>query len=109
MKNANAIAATFAAAMFAISVQAAAAATPPAAAKAAAPKAAANKRCAVSHQDCFPACIKLKADGSDCERTKTVCRDVCGPEPQHPEYQDEDKVIKQTPPPAAGKETPTSP
>ena len=40
--------------------------------------------CAVSHHQCYPACIKMNADGSDCAKTRTVCRDVCGEKPEPP-------------------------
>ena len=40
--------------------------------------------CAVMHHDCYPACIKMTADGSDCAKTKEVCRDICGEKPEYP-------------------------
>jgi hypothetical protein len=40
--------------------------------------------CGVTHHDCYPACVQMTPDGSDCAKTRNVCRDICGPKPVYP-------------------------
>ncbi|HZP11556.1 MAG TPA: hypothetical protein VFB36_03940 [Nevskiaceae bacterium] len=40
--------------------------------------------CSVTHHDCYPACVQMTPDGSDCARTRQVCKDICGPKPAYP-------------------------
>ena len=46
--------------------------------------AASPASCSVSHHECYPACVRMNADGSDCAKTRNICRDVCGPKASYP-------------------------
>lgn len=73
---------------------------------------AGSGNCAVTHQDCYPACVKMKMtpDGEDCAQTKTVCREVCGEKPVYNQpYEDQAQVVPQPPLPPQGKVVPTDP
>ncbi len=62
-----------------------------------------DANCAVTHKDCYPACVKHTADGSDCAKIQTVCRQVCGPEPERPAYDEESKIVPMPALPPQGK------
>ncbi len=40
--------------------------------------------CSVTHHDCYPACVQMTPDGSDCAKTRQVCKDICGAKPAYP-------------------------
>jgi hypothetical protein len=44
----------------------------------------AGRDCSVTHHQCYPACVQMTPDGSDCAKTREVCRDICGAKPTYP-------------------------
>jgi hypothetical protein len=53
---------------------------------------AAPRDCSVTHHQCYPACIQMNADGSDCAKTREVCRDICGPKPSYPSVSNTERI-----------------
>jgi hypothetical protein len=67
----------------------------------------ASRDCGIRHRECYPACIRMAADGSDCEKTTEVCRDTCVASPAYPSVSTTDRidaVRPETPVPAAARE-----
>ncbi len=53
---------------------------------------AASRGCSVTHHQCYPACVRMTPDGSDCAQTKDVCRDICGARPSYPSVSNTEQI-----------------
>ena len=72
---------------------------------------AAIAECGVTHRQCYPACVQMTPDGSDCAKTRQVCRAVCGSKSSYPSVSNTEQIEPShqqasTPGPATAPEPP---